>query len=238
MHSHLINVLIVEDEADLCDLLAHNLEREGYACRRAADGDAALAEVRRQPPDLVLLDRMLPRVTGDEVVQRLKRDPRTAAIPIIMLTAKAEETDQLVGFALGADDYIAKPFSLKLLLARIQAVLRRRELAELDDQLLSAGPIVLDRSRHEVTVDGAAVALTATEFRVLAALMAARGRVLDRAQLIDSVLRSGVAVTNRTIDVHIATLRKKLGSAAAWIQTVRGVGYTLREPVSDRVAER
>lgn len=238
MHSHLISVLIVEDEADLCDLLAHNLEREGYACRRAADGSAALAEVRRQPPDLILLDRMLPRMTGDEVVQRLKRDPRTAAIPIIMLTAKAEETDQLVGFALGADDYIAKPFSLKLLLARLQAVLRRRELAEFDDALLTAGPIALDRSRHDVTVAGAAVPLTATEFRVLAALMAARGRVLDRAQLIDAVVHSGVAVTNRTIDVHITGLRKKLGAAAAWVQTVRGVGYTFREPVSDQVADR
>lgn len=227
------SVLVVEDEADLAEVVCYHLEKEGYACRKFNDGGAVLSEVRRSAPDLILLDRMLPRTPGDEVAVRLKRDPRTAHIPIIMLTAKAEETDQLVGFALGADDYISKPFSMKLLLARIAAVLRRREAAEQDGETLSSGPIVLDRSRHEVTVEGTAVQLTATEFRVLAALMQARGRVLDRNQLIDSVLGSGVAVTNRTIDVHIAALRRKLGPAAGWIQTVRGVGYTFREPVEN-----
>lgn len=227
------SILIVEDEADLAEVLCYHLEREGYACRQAPDGALALAEVRRQVPDLIVLDRMLPKASGDEVVVRLKRDPQTASIPVIMLTAKAEETDELVGFALGADDYVTKPFSPKLLLARIAAVLRRREAATGEAEVLSAGPITLDRSRHEVTVSGSPVALTATEFRVLAALMAARGRVLDRTQLIDTVLGSGVAVTNRTIDVHIAALRKKLGSAAGWIQTVRGVGYTFREPMSE-----
>jgi len=226
-------IMVVEDETDLAEVLCYHLEKEGYACRRFHDGSVVLSEVKRQTPDLIVLDRMLPKTPGDEVAIRLKRDPRTAHIPIIMLTAKAEETDQLVGFALGADDYISKPFSIKLLLARIAAVLRRKDVAEHDSDTLCAGPVTLDRSRHEVTVDGLSVQLTATEFRVMAALMSARGRVLARDQLIDSVLGSGVAVTNRTIDVHIAALRKKLGAAAGWIQTVRGVGYTFREPAEN-----
>lgn len=224
------SILIVEDEADLADLIAFNLEKEGYACRRVHDGNAALAEVQRNPPDLLLLDRMLPKTSGDEVATRLKRDSRTANIPIVMLTAKSEEADELVGFALGVDDYVTKPFSTRLLLARVAAVLRRRELFDKDSETLRAGPILIDRARHEVTLDGVPVSLTATEFRVLATLVAARGRVLDRSQVIDAVLGSGVAVTNRTIDVHVAALRKKLGAAAGWIQTVRGVGYTVREP--------
>lgn len=228
------SILVVEDEADLAELICFHLEQEGYRPRKQFDGSAALAEIQRNPPDLVLLDRMLPRTSGDEVALRLKRDPRTASIPIIMLTAKSEEADQLVGFALGADDYIGKPFSMKLLLARVSAVLRRNESAAQSEECIICGPIKLDRGRHEVTVDNQPVSLTATEFRLLGALINARGRVLDRNQLIDITLGSSVAVTNRTIDVHIAALRKKLGSAAAWVQTVRGVGYTLREPHDDR----
>ncbi len=235
--THGRSILVVEDEADLAELLCYHLEKEGYTCRRLHDGLSALAEVRRQAPDLILLDRMLPGASGDEVAQRLKRDPRTAAIPIVMLTAKAGETDELVGFAMGADDYVSKPFSMKLLLARIAAVLRRRESAAEEGEVLTAGPIVLDRGRHEVTVEGEPIALTATEFRVLAALMAGRGRVLDREQLLDLVLGSGAAVMNRTIDVHVAALRRKLGSAAGWIQTVRGVGYTCRKPLAESVGE-
>ncbi|MCG3127117.1 MAG: Sensory transduction protein regX3 [Phycisphaerae bacterium] len=226
------SILIVEDETDLADVLRYHMEREGYLCRRAADGATAIAEVQRTPPDLVVLDRMLPKTTGDEVALRLKRDPRTAAIPIIMLTAKAEETDELVGFALGVDDYIRKPFSIKLLLARIAAVLRREEAGGAEKDVLSGGPIMLDRARHEVEVQGRPIVLTATEFRVLAALMNARGRVLDRERLIDAVLGTDVAVTNRTIDVHIAALRKKLGGAASWLRTVRGIGYAFRAPPS------
>lgn len=226
------SILVVEDEPDLADVLCHHLEREGYVCRKAGDGQIALAEAFRQPPDLIVLDRMLPRLSGDDVAARLKREPRTAHVPIIMLTAKAEEADALVGFALGADDYITKPFSTRLLLARVAAVLRRRDLAEQEAEVRSGGPVVLDRGRHEVTVDGRPVPLTATEFKILAALMGARGRVLERGQLIDSVLGTGVAVTNRTIDVHIAALRRKLGHAAAWIHTIRGVGYAFREPAT------
>lgn len=224
-------ILIVEDEADLAELIRYNLQREGHTCRCAGDGDSALREARRQPPDLILLDRMLPGTSGDEIASSLKRDPHTARIPIIMLTAKAEEADELVGFALGADDYVTKPFSMKRLLARIAAMLRRAETAAAAGELLANGPIKLDRGRFEVTVDDQPVGITATEFRLLEALMSARGRVLDRAQLIDSALGQGAVVTDRTIDVHVAALRKKLGSASRWIQTIRGVGYTFRQPL-------
>jgi two-component system phosphate regulon response regulator PhoB len=225
-------ILVVEDEVDLADLLCYHLEREGYNCRRSTDGEQALAEASRQPPDLMILDRMLPRLSGDEVALRMKRDPRTAGVPIIMLTAKAEDEDELVGFALGADDYVRKPFSVKLVLARVAAVMRRQRTASGKREVLSAGPLVLDHGRHEVQVDGRALDVTATEFRILAVLMAARGRVLTREQLIDNALGQGAAVTNRAMDVHIAALRKKLGSAAPCIHTIRGVGYAFRLPES------
>lgn len=224
------SILLVEDEVDLAELIATHLERSGYACRRQYDGAAALAEVQRRRPDLILLDRMIPKITGDEVARRLKREPRTASIPIIMITAKAEESDELAGLAIGADDYIRKPFTMKLLLARVAAILRRHDPAADDGAVIASGPVVLDRGRHEVRVGARSIALTATEFRVLAALLLARGRVLDRDQLLDEVVGSGVGVTNRTIDVHVAALRKKLAAAAAWLQTIRGVGYTFREP--------
>lgn len=223
-------ILIVEDEADLADALRYNLEREGYACKTAGDGRSAMAEIRRGAPDLILLDRMLPGMAGDEVLSQVRHEVRGGNVPVIMLTAKAEESDQLVGFALGADDYIPKPFSMKLVLARVGALLRRAEADEPEPEVFAAGPISLDVSRHEVTVDGKSVGLTATEFRVLRALMAANGRVLSRSQMIDNVLGTGVAVTDRTIDVHITALRKKLGDAGTWIQTIRGVGYAFRKP--------
>jgi two-component system phosphate regulon response regulator PhoB len=224
------SILIVEDEADLADLLRFNLSKEGYVCRCVYDGIAALAEVRREAPDLVILDRMLPGMSGEQVMEQVRRNPQTTAIPILMLTAKAEESDQLVGFALGASDYVTKPFSMKVLLARVAAALRREESSAAQTQPLTMGPITLDPERYQVSVDGAAVTLTMTEFRILKTLMSAGGRVLDRSRLIDAVLGPMVAVTDRTIDVHIASLRKKLGTGAAWVQTVRGVGYTFREP--------
>lgn len=233
-------VLVVEDEQDLADLIAFNLEREGYTVRRAASGDAALADARRNPPDLMLLDRMLPSLSGDEVASEIRRDPSLAATPILMLTAKAEESDVLVGFALGADDYVTKPFSMKVLLARVNAMLRRGDGAPFDaDAVLREGPFVLDRDRHELRVNDQPIGVTATEFRLLGTLMTASGRVLDRASLIDRVLGQGAVVLDRTIDVHITSLRKKLsaadasGDAAAWIQTVRGVGYSFRRPAGD-----
>ena len=223
------SILIVEDEADLAELVRYNLEREGYQCRCAMDGEAALAEARRNPPDLMVLDRMLPKLTGDEVISQLRRDPRNANTLVLMLTAKAEESDELVGFALGADDYVTKPFSIKVLRARIEALFRRGQSEDVGE-VLSAGPITLDRTRHELTVAGDAVTITATEFGILWELLAARGRVLSRDQLISSAIGECAVVTDRTIDVHIAALRRKLGSAADLIKTVRGVGYTLRVP--------
>lgn len=224
------SILIVEDEADLANLVRHHLEREGYSCRTAVDGRMALTEIRRSAPDLILLDRMLPGMTGDEVLSQIRHENRGGSIPVIMLTAKVEESDQLIGFALGADDYVSKPFSMKLLLARVAAHLRRTDAGELEPEVLSIGPIVLDMGRHEVTVDGRPAVLTATEFRMLRALMAANGRVLSRSQMIDTVLGTGVAVTDRTVDVHITAVRKKLLHAGAWIQTIRGVGYAFRKP--------
>ncbi len=224
-------ILLVEDEADLAELVRFNVEREGYDCRSVHNGTEALAEVRRARPDLIILDRMLPGQSGDEVASKLKRDGDCAAIPVIMLTAKAEESDQLVGFALGVDDYLTKPFSMKVLLARIAAVLRRVGLAESSDTV-TIGPVSLDESRHEVRADGTPVTLTTMEFRILKTLMVANGRVLDREQLIDAVLGPTVAITDRTIDVHIAAVRKKLGGAAFWVQTIRGIGYAFREPSS------
>jgi DNA-binding response OmpR family regulator len=227
------SILIVEDESDLLDVLSYHLQREGYTCRRARDGEAALAEVQRALPDLIVLDRMLPKRSGDEVISRLRRDPHTAGLPILMLTAKAEDADELVGFALGADDYVRKPFSVKLLLARVTALLRRDRAARQAHEVQSSGPVMLDHARHEVTVEGQPTALTATEFRILATLMAAGGRVLSRTQLIDAALGENVAVTDRTVDVHVAALRKKLGGAGRCVQTVRGVGYTFRAPAGE-----
>ncbi len=225
-------ILVIEDEADLAEVLRYNLEREGYRCRCVADGQSALAEIRRNPPDALILDRMLPALSGDEVIARLRREPKTSGIPILMLTAKAEESDELVGFALGADDYVTKPFSMKRLLARLEALLRRVAAPAAAGDVLAAGPLTLDRSRRELKVGDDFVTLTSTEFRILWELLAARGRVLSREQLIDGVLGTSAIVTDRTIDVHVAALRKKLGKASALIQTVRGVGYTLR-PHSD-----
>ena len=227
------HVLVVEDETDLADVICYNLRNEGYDCGSVGAGDAALQQIRSAPPDLVVLDRMLPGLSGDEVVAQLKRDLTTASIPVIMLTAKAEEVDQLVGFALGADDYVTKPFSMKILLARVSAMFRRIESREGDHDTLTAGPIKMVVSRHEVTVDNVAVSLTATEFKLLKGLLTRPGRVLERSTLLDIVCGTGAVVTDRTIDVHITALRKKLGNGAGWIQTVRGVGYTLRPPAAE-----
>jgi len=233
------SVLVVEDERDLAELVCLKLSAEGYRCSAVRSGLEALHAVERRAPDLIILDRMLPGLSGDEFIGRLRHNPRTCRIPVIMLTAKAEEVDQLVGFSLGADDYLTKPFSMKLLAARVAALLRRARAAGDSPDVIAAGPITVDAGRHLVTVNGKPVALTATEFRLLQALAGARGRVLDRSQLIDKALGTDVAVIDRTIDVHVTSLRKKLNhadegeAAARWIQTVRGVGYSLREPVNE-----
>jgi two-component system phosphate regulon response regulator PhoB len=230
-------VLVVDDEKDLVDLISYNLTRGGYEVLTSHSGSEALEIARRDMPDLVVLDLMLPGLDGTEVARRLKGDSRTAAIPIVMLTARSEETDVVVGLTLGADDYVTKPFSMKILLARINTVLRRGEQPDAgavgEGGTLRAGPLVIDSAKHEVTVDGEPVRLTLTEFKLLSALVAARGRVLTRDQLMDKAMGTDVFVTDRAIDVHITAIRKKLGAANWLVHTVRGVGYRLQESPAD-----
>lgn len=224
-------ILVVDDEKDLLDLITYNLQRSGYDFVTAANGNEALELSLRELPDLIILDLMLPGIDGTEVARRLKADSRTAQIPIIMLTAKSEETDVVVGLTLGADDYVTKPFSVKVLLARINTVLRRADGPQASEEtgLLRAGPLAIDASKHEVTINGEAAKLTLTEFKLLSALVNARGRVLTRDQLMDKAMGTDVFVTDRAIDVHITAIRKKLGEASWLIHTVRGVGYRLQE---------
>lgn len=221
------HILVVDDERDLTETLSYALAKAGYDVSVAAAGRQALDAVGARSPDLILLDVMLPELSGTEVAGRLRANPQTAAIPIIMLTAKGEEVDQLVGLAVGADDYIPKPFSMKVLLARIEAVLRRtgRGAGPGETRALVVGPVRLDLETHEATVAGEPVKFTLTEFRLLSSLMQAGGRVLGRAALMSKAMGAGVMVTDRTIDVHVTSIRKKLGPAAGIIKTVRGVGY-------------
>jgi two-component system phosphate regulon response regulator PhoB len=224
-------ILVVDDEKDLVDLISYNLQRNGYDVVTARDGKEALELARSGPLDLIILDLMLPGIDGTEVARQLRADASTSHIPLVMLTAKSEEVDVVVGLALGADDYITKPFSMKILLARLGTVLRRSEAAgaPAESATLRAGPLVIDTARHEVLVGDQPVKLTLTEFRLLAALVAARGRVLSRDQLMDKAMGTDVFVTDRAIDVHITAIRRKLGEASSLIHTVRGVGYRLRE---------
>jgi two-component system phosphate regulon response regulator PhoB len=229
-------VLVVDDERDIAETIIYNLGRNGYDAFAAHNGNDALDLATRERPDLVVLDLMLPGLDGTEVARRLKGDARTADIPIVMLTAKGEETDVVVGLTIGADDYVTKPFSMKVLLARIGTVLRRRDQGTeqpTDATVLKAGPLAIDTSRHEVTVNGDPVKLTLTEFKLLAALVGARGRVLTRDQLMDKAMGTDVFVTDRAIDVHVTAIRKKLGTANWLIHTVRGVGYRLQETAED-----
>jgi len=220
------DVLVVEDEPDIRNLVVFHLVREGYRCRTAATGVEALQEVRTHPPDLVVLDLMLPGLDGLEVCRRLRADPGSAALPIIMLTAKADEVDRVVGLEMGADDYLVKPFSPKELVARVRAVLRRAR-GPVVASTLRAGGVVLDVARHAVAVAGAPVVLTPKEFDLLQALMDAAGRVLSRDHLLDRVWGYARAdeIESRTVDVHVRRLRAKLGAEGRRIATVKGVGY-------------
>jgi DNA-binding response OmpR family regulator len=233
-------ILVVDDEADIVELITYNLKRSGFDVISATDGNTALELASRELPDLIVLDLMIPGIDGTEVARRLKADPRTSGIPIVMLTARGEETDVVVGLTIGADDYITKPFSIKILLARLNTVLRRAEAPaggasapSGEAALLRAGPLVIDTSKHEVTIDGQPVRLTLTEFKLLSALVAARGRVLTRDQLMDKAMGADVFVTDRAIDVHVTAIRKKLGQASWLIHTVRGVGYRLQESAGE-----
>ena len=221
-------VLIVEDEPDIRELLAFHLERDGYQISRATTGPEALRQVRTTPPDLVVLDLMLPEMDGLEVCRRLRADSATATLPIIMLTAKGDEVDRVVGLEIGADDYIVKPFSPKELIARVRAVLRRSR-APVSTAPLTVGGIALDGATHQASAGGQALTLTPKEFDLLRALLEARGRVLSREFLLDRVwgyARAG-EIESRTVDVHVRRLRAKLGGEGERILTVKNVGYRL-----------
>lgn len=223
------SVLIVEDDDDIVELLAFNLNAAGFATETARDGYEALAKARRTPPAGVILDLMLPGLDGFEVCKELKRDPKTAAAPIIMLTARGEEVDRIVGLELGADDYVVKPFSPRELILRLRSVLKRHAPEPEKRQLLSRDGLTVDLTAHRVTLDGEEVALTATEFRLLAELFQSSGRVLTRDRLLNSVWGYEFEGYARTVDTHVRRLRQKLGSMARMIETVRGVGYRFKE---------
>jgi two-component system phosphate regulon response regulator PhoB len=220
-------VLVVDDEPDLLELVRFNLDQSGFAVETAASGREALEQLRRSPPDLMVLDLMLPDVSGTEICRQVRADTRLAQLPIIMLTARADEVDRVVGLELGADDYVTKPFSPRELTLRVRAVLRRRQLPS--SAVLESGPIMLDSERHRCCVDGDEVALTAKEFELLRGLMQRPGRVMTREQLLSEVWGDDIAVTLRTIDTHLKRLREKLGPAGRRIETVRGVGYRFTE---------
>jgi two-component system alkaline phosphatase synthesis response regulator PhoP len=223
-------VLVVDDEEDLLELMRYNLGKEGYQVRCVATGESAIQEAKSYLPDLVLLDLMLPAVDGLAVCKILKSDPLTQHIPIVMVTAKTEEADVVTGLELGADDYITKPFSPRVLLARVRAVLRRKAKASLDDPTaIKIHELVIHPGRHEVLLRGEPVDLTFTEFRLLQFLARKPGWAFSRNQIVDAVKGEDYPVTERSVDVQVAGLRKKLGALGSYIETVRGVGYRFRE---------
>jgi len=220
-------ILIIEDEPDILELVQYNLEKNGYHVYTAADGEDGVIEAKKIKPDAVILDLMLPGIDGLEVCRRLRQAEETKLVPIIMLTAKSEESDIVVGLELGADDYVTKPFSPRELLSRIRAVLRRCQVpTETAGQaLVNVGPIQINHERHEAFYNGAPIPLTLTEFKLLSALLHKPGRVFTRDQLLEKINGGDTYVIDRNIDVHIRAIRKKLGDDAELIRTVRGVGY-------------
>jgi len=219
-------VLVVDDEDDLLELLRYNITREGYQVTCVASGEEALRSVRRNAPDLIVLDIMLPSIDGLEVCRRLKSESKTRDIPIIMLTAKSEESDIVAGLEHGADDYIAKPFSPRVLLARVKALLRRRDTER--DTTIRVHELSIHPGRHEAILAGTPLELTYTEFALLQFLAKRPGWAFTRTQIVDGVKGEDYPVTERSVDVQVAGLRKKLGSHGSYIETVRGVGYRFR----------
>lgn len=224
-------ILIVEDEEDVLELVRYNLEKNGYQTETAATGKQALEKVRSRAIDLILLDLMLPEIDGLEVCRVVKKDPSTVNIPVVMLTAKGTEADIVAGLEMGADDYITKPFSPRVLMARVKAVLRRKELsAEVEPSTIRIHGIEIDSGRHKVTVEGKPLNLTATEFGLLKFLASRPGWVFTRYQIVDAVHGNDYPVTDRSVDVQVVGLRKKLGDAGQYIETVRGIGYRFQDP--------
>ncbi len=222
-------VLVVEDDRSLVDVLTYNLKLAGYEVIVATDGQDGILQAQLKQPDIVLLDLMLPVVDGLDVCRRLRAGTDTRDMLIVMLTAKAEESDELVGFSLGADDYVTKPFSVKVLLERIKALRRRRQVDPLTDEVTTKMGVTVDRRKHQASLDGKSIPLTRSEFRLLDTLIRQSGRVFLRSELIDAALGDDAMVMERTIDVHIRSLRRKMGKKADLVETVRGVGYRFRD---------
>ena len=225
------SILLVEDERDIQELLKFHLERENLVVEAVGDGESALRALKGRGFSLILLDLMLPGIDGLEVCRRLKAQPETREIPIIMLTAKDSEADIVAGLEMGAADYVCKPFSPRVLMARIHAVLRRpiTSVNENDGPVINIGPLTIDPGRHKVEIKGKEIQLTYTEFRILRLLAESPGRAFSRQQIVDQVRGESYSVTERIVDVQMVSLRKKLGSLGDWIETVRGVGYRFRE---------
>lgn len=223
-------ILVVDDEEDLLELIDYNLTKDGYRVECAASGETALEAARESVPDLIVLDLMLPGVVGLDVCKQLKADPRTQHIPIVMLTAKSEESDVVAGLELGADDYVTKPFSPRVLVARIRTVLRRKGKPQVEDgDTITIRELVIHPGRHEVLIDGKPIDLTFTEFRLLHFLARKPGWAFTRTQIVDAVRGEDYPVTERSVDVQVVGLRKKLGEMGSSIETVRGVGYRFKE---------
>lgn len=220
-------VLVADDEADVLMLVSMNLQRAGFEVLRASDGREALDFARRELPDLVVLDLMMPEMDGLEVARQLKQSPLTAQIPVVMLTARADEVDRIVGLELGADDYVTKPFSPREIVLRVQAILRRLESAPAAGDVLEIGRVRVDRVRHEVSIAGERMDFTATEFKLLSVLMERCGRLQSREVLLNDVWGYESVIDTRTVDTHIRRLREKMGVAADLIETVRGFGYRM-----------
>jgi len=223
-------ILVIDDEKDLIELVRYNLVKEDFDVIVASDGRSGLEIATKHKPDLIVLDLMMPGMDGLQVCRQLRSDERSSRIPLIMLTAKAAEADRVVGLEMGADDYVSKPFSPRELVARVKAVLRRTHPQDdAPGQVIRRGDLVLDVDRHEVTVKGNPISLTATEFRILQFFVSRPGRVLTRDEIINAALGRDSSVFDRTIDVHITAIRKKLGDGGEKIETVRGFGYKLRD---------
>ena len=223
-------VLVVEDDPSLLEVVAYNLTEAGYDVVTADDGNEGLAKARSQSPDLILLDVMMPGLDGHDVCRGVRADPRTRDQLIVMVSARSQESDELVGFALGADDYVSKPFSMKVLLERIKALLRRQRSDTDERNTAVSQGVMVDRLSHRVTAGEEVLDLTPTEFALLDAMLRQPGRAFTRADLIDEAVGHDAIVLERTIDVHIRALRKKLGAYAELIETVRGIGYRFRDP--------
>jgi two-component system phosphate regulon response regulator PhoB len=223
------SILIIEDEKDIVDLIAYHLKQSGFSILTAMDGASGLELAKKEHPSLIILDLMLPEMDGKDVCRALKANPNTQSIPILILTAKAEEVDRVIGFELGADDYVTKPFSPRELVLRVKAIQRRKETPDERDKTILVGDLLIDIDRHQVFVKKKPISLTSTEFKLLVELITNRGRVQTRERLLDKVWGYTYEGYARTVDTHIRRLREKLGSFGDSIETIRGVGYRFRE---------